>query len=267
MFRCRPFPSAERIAGIKLVRMWNRLLLVSVLSMGLAACGTTTDTAAPKKGGLQADVFASAEFGTRLGIAVEFPEARSVTGAQLRVGDQVLRASLYPLDGTDPEPPPDPLPLAGGVRVSVEATLPPDCDVPGGAPVFVVTSKTQDGRSLEDRYPVANVREFRSTAEKMCRLGPRLRLAGSTVRTDGSFTIRLAVTNPGEAAELVSREWTRDGARWQAARAEIPAGGSVTLKIQGTGNGCSHEGPWEHGQVTLGGTALDPPVEGYADPC
>jgi hypothetical protein len=239
-----------------------------ILTAALAACSSSSPgTASSPAKGIEAKVFADAEFGTMLGIAVAFPEDRVVTGARLLVGDQELRASTYPLDGTDPEPPPDPLPLAADVRVLVEARVPPDCDVPAGAPVFVVTSKTANGRSRDDRYSVSNGGEFRRQAENVCRLGPVLAVAGSTERPDGSFTVGLHVTNPGAPAEVVAREWTDGKTHWRAARAEVPSGGSVTLQIHGTGDGCSHEGPWEHGQVTLDGKVLDPPDEASADPC
>jgi hypothetical protein len=190
-----------------------------------------------------------------------------VTGTRL-VGRRSRPArEPLPLDGTDPEPPPDPLPLDAGVRVSVEASLPPDCDVPAGTPVFVVTSRPEHGQSRHDRCAISNTREFQRLAKEVCRLGPRLRITGSTTRPDGSFTIRLAVTNPGEPARLVSRKWTNGGTHWQAAAIDVPGGDNATVELPRHRQGCSHEGPWEHGQVTLDGVVLAPPAQGHGDPC
>ncbi|WP_027863138.1 hypothetical protein [Marmoricola sp. URHB0036] len=242
-------------------------LPVVVLLVVLAACGSVGSAPSGADRRIEAELFADPVWGTRVGIAVDFPEDRMVTGARMMVGERVLRASLYPLDGTDPEPPPDPLPIDAGVRVSVEANLPPDCNVPSATPVFVVTSKPTGGKSRIDRYMISNPGDFRNQARKVCRAGPQLSINGSTIWPDGHFRIGLLVTNPGGSGQVVSREWTSGHTRWRSAQARVPAGGSATLEITGTGQGCSHDGPWAHRLITLDGVELDPPAEGSADPC
>jgi hypothetical protein len=243
-------------------------LSLALLLGALGACGGSgTASPAPDRR-IESELFGDPTWGTTVDIAVDFPEDRMVTGARMVIGDRDLRASLYPLDGTDPEPPPDPLPLAAGVQVSLEADLPPECDVPSETPVFVVSSKPKGGKSRTDRYVISNADDFRKQAEKVCRSGPQLSIAGSTGWPDGRFRIRLRVTNPGtSAAHAVSHQRTSGRTVWRSAQAEVPAGGSVTLEINGTGEGCSHDGPWMHGMVTLDGVPLDPPVGGDDDPC
>lgn len=254
-----------------MVPLWRQCRMRSVwlpvlgLLVALSACGSGASSAGKR---IEAQVFSDPIFGTTVGIAVDFPEDRVVTGARMRIGERNLRASVYPIDGTDPEPPPDPLPLAAGVQVSLEAGLPPDCDVPSETPVFAVSSTTKDGESRTDRYAISNAGEFRKQAEKVCRSGPQLSVNGSTEWPDGRFRIGLRVTNPGTSAgKAVSHERTMGRTVWRAAQADVPAGGSVTLEINGTGEGCSHDGPWMHGMITLDGVPLDPPVQGADEPC
>lgn len=81
--------------------------------VALAAC--TPGEATPTAESVEADYYVS-DYGIRVGINVAFDEQRTVTGATLTSGDDRVDASLYPLDGTDPDGPTE-VALAPGVGV------------------------------------------------------------------------------------------------------------------------------------------------------
>ena len=221
-------------------------LLVTCLG-GLAACGTATDQSTDQ--GLDAKPKASeyfvSEYGVQVGVRVGFAEDRRLTGARLVWETGSEEVGLYPLDGTDPEPPPDTLDLPQGVKVLLEGNVLAACpDVPS-LPVFEVQT-VRAGEEITERYVPNEPTKFADAFDQWCEL-PFIVTAGRARSTpEGDCTYWLRLHNPGPSTVAVVSEGMSGGHWvWESSRAAVPAGTIGSLIIRG--HGAPPRAPWESG--------------------
>jgi hypothetical protein len=142
----------------------NLLLIPAVaLLMGGIAWDLGTQSVADREAtAVPAEIFADV-YGVRVGITVDLPEDREVTGAEITLGERRHRAWLYPLDGT---------------WLLVEGTLVDVCRGGSALPVMTVTS-TAEGDHRTDRYTLEDDAAYRDAVSRWCGRGVQVIASGS----------------------------------------------------------------------------------------
>jgi len=174
---------AIRAPGTSRDDRWMRIdptwLLVPalVLFMGAIAWDLASQSIADGEAtAVPAEIFTSVH-GVRVGITVDFPEDREVTGAAITLGERSHSASLYPLDGTDPDRPLAPLPITRGTGLLVEGTLVDVCRGDTGLPVLTVAS-TVAGDHRTDRYTLEDDAAYGDAVSQWCGRGVQVLASG-----------------------------------------------------------------------------------------
>ena len=253
-------------------RSWcapGALLLVVGLGLGaLTSCGSghATSTDPQEVVPVHADYYAEAR-GVRVGIRVGFEDAREVVEARMVTGDGSVDVGLYPLDGTDPEPPPETLSLGAGDQVLLEGMVFVPCLGESRAPVFEVDSEA-DGSRRADRFTVANPSGYDRAVAESCDRPPTMYVRGSSATPAGEYELRVEFVNPGPDPMTVTSERVDDGtSSWQESTVVVPAGEIVPMTVHGHGPpNCAVTPPWESGHVRVDGDVITP-EDGYAGWC
>lgn len=206
---------------------------------------------------VRADYYAS-EYGVRVGIRVRFGEAREVVGARLVAGDDSVGASLYPLDGTDPDAPPESVVLAQDERVLLEGTLLVPCRVAHETPVFEVDSESNTSQRT-DYFTPANKAGYQRAVEEWCKRPITMNVTGSSVTPAGDYEVRIDFSNPGpESVEVTSRQIDDGISSWQEVSVVVRPGVQEVI-IHGHGPpGCEATPPWASGQISVEGDPISP---------
>jgi hypothetical protein len=239
--------------------MWLSCVVLSVCcSCGLAACATPVDRSAAEDFDaipIASEYFAS-EYGVRVGVRIGFSEDRRLTGARLVWGEESEEVALYPLDGTDPEPPPKTLDLPQGVEVLLEGSVVAACPDAPALPLFEVQT-VRRGEEITERYTPNEASRFVEAFQEWCGLPFMVTLTGSRKTPEGECTYWLRLHNPGPSTVVVVSEEVSGGPWvWESARAAVPAGtiGSVTIR----GHGDPPTAPWESGHLLADGRPIVP---------
>lgn len=157
---------------------WVLLPAVALVMGGIAWDLATRSVTDREATAVPAEIFTGL-YGVRVGITVDFPEDREVTGAEITLGERSHLASLYPLDGTDPDRPLDPLPISRGTGLLVEGTLVDVCRGGAGLPVMTVTS-TAEGDHHSDQYTLEDEAAYRDAVSQWCGRGVQVIASGSS---------------------------------------------------------------------------------------
>ena len=201
------------------------------------------------------EYFAS-EYGVRLGVRVGFSEDRRVTGARLSWEGGSDEVGLYPLDGTDPDVPPETLDLPRGVQVLLEGSVLSACPEAPSLPVFEVET-VHEGEQVTERYVPREPAKFEEAFEQWCALPFIVTLARSSSAPDGDCTYTLRLHNPGPATvDVVSESVTGGGWAWEHSKTAVPAGTLGSLTIHG--HGAPPQAPWESGHLLADGHPIAP---------
>ncbi len=112
------------------------------------------------------EYFAS-EYGVRSGVRVGFSAIVGLTGARLLWEGGSEEVGLYPMDGTDPDVPPETLDLPQGVEVSLEGNVLAACPDTPSLPVFEVQT-VHEGEEMTERYVPDEPAEFRMRRAVVC---------------------------------------------------------------------------------------------------
>ncbi|QKE03199.1 hypothetical protein [Nocardioides marmotae] len=232
---------------------------------GLTSCASGGAAVRDADGGtrIQADFYAS-EHGVRVGIKVGYPESREVTDARLSTGEESVHASLYPLDGTDPDREPASVSLAPGDQVLIEGVLLVPCAGPGTTPVFEVVSESQ-GAERTDYFTPANLETYEQAVAEWCARPLTMNVTGATVTPDGDYELRVELSNPGpEPVTVTSAEVSSGSSTWQETTVTVPAGTIEPMVIRGHGPPeCAATPPWESGHVRADGEIIRPASDGW----
>jgi hypothetical protein len=228
-------------------------LAVGLATSTLASCGS--GDAAATDGAVRAEYYAG-PYGVRVGIQVGYAESREVTGARLVAGDESTDASLYPLDGTDPDGPTRSVALDPGERVSLEGTLLRTCTGALGTPVFEVVSQV-DGAAVTELFRPANVDGYRRAVATWCARPFTMIDSGRSITLEGRHEQHVTFSNPGPETVVVTSEKVDDGSSsWEEARILVPVG-LTEADLHGHGPpGCSPTPPWELGHVRADGRII-----------
>lgn len=233
---------------------WVRLLAAGSTLLVLAGCGAAQGDATTT---VPADYYAD-EYGVRVGVSVSFPQDLVVTGARLLWDDQVDEVPLYPLDGTDPDRPPDTVSLEAGAEVLLEGQVVAACPEAPAQPVFEVEVR-RGGRVETERLVPGDPTSFADAFEVWCGLPVVVHVTGSQHWPDGRFEVHLQISNPGPAPVAVasSRVERRD-TTWNPSSVVAPAGALTSMRIEGHSLlSCSVTPPWESGDLVVDGVVTE----------
>ena len=163
---------------------------------------------------------------------------------------------LYPLDGTDLEPPPDTLDLPQRVQVLLEGNVLAACPKVPSLPVFEVQT-VRAGEEITERYVPNDPTNFADAFDQWCEL-PFIVTAGRARSTpEGDSTYWLRLHNPGPSTVAVVSERVSGGRWvWDSSRAAVPAGTIGSLIIRG--HGAPPVAPWESGHLLADGRPIVP---------
>ena len=233
------------------------VLLVTCLS-ALAACASPPDRSAAQ--GRDATPISSeysvSEYGVQVAVQVGFAEDRLLTGAQLVWEGGAEEVGLYPLDGTDPEPPPETLDLPGGVQVLLEATVLAACPEVPSLPVFEVQT-VRAGKQITERYVPNELMEFEDAFAQWCERPFIMTVGRARSTPEGDCTYLLRLHNPGPSTvTVVSERVSGERWVWESGRSVVPAGTIGSLIIRG--HGAPPGAPWESGHVLADGQPIAP---------
>lgn len=246
------------------------LLAVGVAISALCSCGSSgaTSTDATDATAVEAEYYVS-EWGVRVGIRIGYGEPRTVTGASLVTGDASVEASLYPLDGTDPDAPTT-VSLAPGVEVLIEGHVLVACSGTPETPVFEVVSRANGSRTTERFAPADEAGYLRAVAE-WCDRPFTMNVTGSRATPEGDHTLYVEFSNPSVDPVTVTSSRFEDGAySWEESTVIVPAGGIERMAIHGHGpqaQGCVPITPWESGHLRADGEVIEPNGSGATMEC
>jgi hypothetical protein len=194
-----------------------------------------------------------------VGIRVGYDDARTVTAARLVVGDHAEDTSLYPLDGSDPDVPPETVRLGRGDQVLLENSLLVSCTGDPETPVYEVDSEA-NGVERTDRFRPANAAGYRKAVAEWCARPVTMDPTGSSATPDGVYEIYVQFSNPGPDAVTVTVDGVEDDtSTWDEATLLVPGGSIEKLTLHGHGPpDCAATPPWETGHVRVDGEVIQP---------
>lgn len=230
---------------------------------GLTSCSSTaTPTASPDVTSVHADYYVS-EYGVRVGIQVGYEETRTVTAARLVIGDKSEDTALYPLDGSDPDVPPESVKLERREQVLLENHLLVACTGDPEIPVYEVDSET-NGVARTDRFRPDNGDAYRKAVAQWCARPFTMNPVGSSVTPDGTYEIYVQFSNPGPDPVTVTFDSVEAGpSTWDAATVIVPSGRIEEMTLHGHGPpDCAVTLPWESGHVHADGKVIQPEAGG-----
>jgi hypothetical protein len=240
------------------------LAFVGLVAAVPTSCGSGGAIAEDSGDGtaIHADYYAD-EHGVRVGIKVGYSEVREVTSARLVAGDESVDASLYPLDGTDPDVEPKSVVLAPGDRVLLEGTLLVACSGAPETPVFEVASEANGARRV-DRFTPADAAAYQQAVDEWCDRPVTMNVTGMSATPEGDYELHVEFSNPGPEPVKVTSEEVDDGSStWQEATTVVPAG-TTQMTIHGHGPpDCAATPPWESGHVRADGEVIRPAAGGW----
>lgn len=239
------------------------LLAVGVGLSALISCGssTATPTASQDVTSVRADYYVS-EYGVLVGIRVGYDDARTVTAARLVIGDKSEDTALYPLDGSDPDVPPESIRLERGAQVLLENSVLVACAGVPEIPVYEVDSEA-NGVARTDRFRPENGAAYRRAVAEWCARPVTMNPVGSSVTPDGDYEIYVQFSNPGPDPVTVTFDRVEAGpSTWDAATVVVPGGGIKEVTLHGHGPpDCAVTPPWETGHVHADGKVIRPEAE------
>lgn len=205
-----------------------------------------------------AEVFAS-EYGVRIGIRVTFPDDRVLTDARLVWDGGSTEVTPYPLDGTDPDRPPEDLHLPAGTPALLEGTVLAPCPDTPSVLVFTVESSA-DGSTHVDHFRADGSDRIAHGFAAWCRRPVTLHVSGTSASPDGDYTLTVELSNPGPRSVLLRSEPSRLGRTvWESAQVVAPAGSRTALTIRGHGPPeCRATPPWEGDHLRVDGHPIRP---------
>lgn len=237
-------------------------LVGTVLAVSaLTSCGTASVWADVLPGAVRIDAdYYVSEYGVRVGIRAGYPESRVVTEARLVTRDGSVAVPLYPLDGTDPDEPPESVTLGPGDQVLLEGALLARCPSTRDLPVFeVVSHATGAGSERTDRFAPADVRGYQRAVKAWCSRPLTMHVTGSSVTPEGDYTLHVELSNPHPDPVTVTSEQVVGSSSWQEATVVVPGGSIEQMTIHGHGPPeCAATPPWETGDVRADGRVITP---------
>ena len=96
------------------------MLLCLVVALGLSACAAKPEPTPSIALRSNATQYSVSEFGVRVGIRLDFPQDRLITGARMVWVGGSDEVNPWPLFGDDPNRPPETLELPAGAEVLLE---------------------------------------------------------------------------------------------------------------------------------------------------
>lgn len=183
-----------------------------------------------------------------------------VTAARLVTRDGSVEVSLYPLDGTDPDKPPESVTLGPADQVLLEGTLLAGCSGALDLPVFEVSSHAPGTSSHRtDRFAPADVRGYQRAVMAWCSRPLTMHITGSSVTPGGDYVLRVELSNPQPDPVTVTSEQVVGSSSWQEATVVVPGRSIEQMTIHGHGPaGCAATPPWETGHVRADGRVIRP---------
>jgi hypothetical protein len=242
-------------------------MLLLALGVGLSAltsCGSSSATpmGSPDVTSVHADYYVS-EYGVRVGIQIGYDDARTVTAARLVLGGNAEDTALYPLDGSDPDVPPETIKLDRGDQVLLEHSLLVACTRDPQIPIYEVDSEA-NGVERTDHFRPANGAAYRQAVAEWCARPLTMNPVGSSVTPDGVYEIYVLFSNPDPHPVTFDR--VDDGpATWDGATVVVPGGSIKEMTLRGHGpSDCPVAPPWETGHVHANGKVIRPTAAGSA---
>lgn len=206
-------------------------------------------------------------FGIQVVMRLGFNEARTLTDVRLLADGKPFDAVFYPLDGSDPEPPPATVSPASGDEVTVEGIVQAPCTGDASLPVVEVESSAP-GAGRTYLFTSDSTAAYRDAVEEWCARPLTMVVTGMRITPEGEQTLTLQLSNPAaEAVTVESRAVQGDGYAWDPATLEVGGGAIETLKITGrseVATECPPTPPWETNDVLADGQPLQPSAEGVS---
>ncbi len=202
----------------------------------------------------------------RFQIRVSFPEDRVLTSPSLRVGTETGEGYLWPLDGVDHEGEDlDPLGLPANTKVLYEAEGQPDCSSPDLDPAieFSLPGTLGNGDKVVATFVPSNPEIYEAAVRLSCDLGVVFQVGGGSLGDNGEARVAFLVNNPGAEPITVQIPALRVAdVVWDESTFAVPAGGSRTVVVIGTGLTCGagQPVPWEDGRVLIDGVPSTVPL-------
>jgi hypothetical protein len=246
------------------------LLAIGVAICALSSCGSSRPSSTlAEEANTAAAEYDVSEWGVRVGIRVAYGEPRTVTGARLVTADSSVDASLYPLDGTDPDAPTT-VSLAPGVEVSIEGYVLVACSGAPDLPVFEVVSRA-NGLKITELFAPADEAGYLRAVDEWCDRPFTMNVTGSRATPEGDHTLYVEFSNPGlEPVRVTSAQFEDDDYSWEEATVVVPAGSIERMAIHGHGpqaQGCVPDPPWESGHLRADGEVIEPNGSGATTEC
>lgn len=260
------------------MRMLRQLTAVTLLAV-LVGCGSATtggDTADQSTGATDGELVPQPRvsftydgtYGLNLD-ALFIPDhpGRVIEGTFAAAGRTTTAYPFRPGFDTDNWPPKRHPTLTPGRRLYLNGgSVLPRCDgKQHDPPVVTMTSRTPDGRVVEDKFAVvrrgetaAQTQQWVSdVTDRYCSQLPVADLAQASSSADNqTATVTYDIRNPGpDEVTVTSRAWASDeGARWLPASVTVPADGEPhRFTIRGVGGICAGDDPLVLGLLSASG--------------
>jgi hypothetical protein len=241
--------------------------VAAVLAGGLGvlpACGSRTASAQDDATPSEARYYVST-FGIQIEMQVRYHEARTLTGVRLLAGGKPADAVFYPLDGSDPEPPPSTLSVTPGDVVTVDGVVQVPCTEEATLPVAEINSGAE-GSTRIDRFAPDSLTDYRDAVEQWCARPFTMVVTGARTTPRGEQRLTLQLSNPKpDAVTIESRAVQGDGYAWDPTSIEVGGGRVATMTITGqseVARECPPTPPWETDDLLVDGQPLYPSPEG-----
>ncbi len=241
-------------------------LLAALLTAACGAEGSTTaddppDPVLVTDGAVEVPAkLSNTQYGIQVAIVVGYDEDRVVSDARLLWdGGSDDDIGLWPLDGSEPDRPPETLDLPTGTEMLLAGNLLAACpDVPDVL-VFEVESRIGDDERT-DRYLPESSRKLERAFATWCEQPVLMSVTGSRSTPEGDYEVTMEFSNPGpDSATVVSEAVTLGETTWEEGTVEVPAGTRTSMTVSGHGPPeCRVTAPWQEGHVLVDGEPIRP---------
>lgn len=240
------------------------MLLGLVVALALSACAVKPEPTTSIALRANATQYFVSEFGVRVGIRLDFPQDRLITGARMMWTGGSDKVKPWPLDGSNPVRPPDTLELPAGEEVLLEGSVVAPCPASPGVPILQVDSEVE-GEKRTDRFRPGDSTGFDRAFFDWCRRPVTMVIQGSSWEPGGDSKLHLDISNPGPGTvSVVSRAVTQGDNTWKPMQVDVPPGAIERLTIEGhTPELCAATPPWETGDLLANGTPIEPGGDGW----
>jgi hypothetical protein len=201
--------------------------------------------------------FANA-YGVEVSITTSFDDDRRiVSGGIVRAGREVddsafVFADVAGYDDDDPYP----FTLPADTDMKLIGYLQPSCADPPPEEIVFELHSVRDGEATVDTFVPSNLSAYESALTDWCDQDAQVMTGNASITTDGIAKVEIVVINPGpDPVSVEVREFSAEGAHWDAASITAAPGKTTRLVLHGTGVGqnASQPTPWESGYLLIDG--------------